>query len=1347
MTMISRIYQGRIISACFADKAFRGGKADVLQALSQTHRLFQDAVNYHIVALAGMAEAGDATIAGKFRGGVKDIWEENPRGEAGACTLQQSVCRTLGLENASFEEAVSAIFDGCERPDVLPYLLHYAIDKTRKGASAVQQEGRGMLPKFCNPLYSGSFDFSVAGRAATKGLNRLQGLLNADELDSRLPELQNFAREMDLSWANIKTRSGEYWNEAETYVQIQAEMAAMLQMLEAREDVSWKKLEEEQGRNLAREAKEALAGIRPDVSHLLAKNRKVSPALKRAAIFYIYYPCKVSAELLRTKLGKRKEKGTNAADSGAYDYSLLENDPFILARGKRGYVFPGFTALPCWETEEGRMYEKEWDILAFKEALKALHGFELKMSERQKEREELEERIKYMETGEGKAGEADDVQEEETPVLGGDFRYDLLCNLVRSLKLDEEDSEYSLSVRALKGFGKLRSKWEACLRKGDCSTAELQEIVRDTQAQGGDFGSQLLFHCLCEEQYRPIWQADSPRDGLPRSKDILRDFGSLQEMKRDAERLNTPVRLTAAEPRVSPRMLMYSDLTNLGPKAKGCQFAGQGKIRLRVVAKNHRDRWVGATVEAVFSSPRLVRDQLGEDHANWPSKTKTGSVSWLQPMMAALGIDSLPKLEKAPAVALEIFLPRDGEEPVCLLNFPVSLDVEPLQKAIGAAEIWAMQFNGPNNEKLHLHWPATRDKIDKKTIPWWERPSLKESGFEVLGIDLGVRYAAAWSLTHVEAKSEHDGLSCPAARFLGNAGNADWYGRSVCQGLIRINGENQAGRGEDASPDATRQATAEEKELIQNLYNAWNLPLPSMDGNIQSLNNGVLRVFRRLLSRYRKHLQFYASIRGKEAPAKTLEDMKRYFCNSKDEQKRREPEIWEALENGNLKRVEALLWDGVRKIRAELPFVAEQVANLILPRRRGCWKWHPRKKLGFIGSGIMLPTGDEPHGKEHHLYRMGGLSVGRLTQLEELRKRLQSMNRLLAVTPGEKALSGRASRNVPVLDPCPDIRLKIENVRTARVNEIAHAIVAQALGVRLVKPARQGKNADGRDVFHGEYERIPGRRPVSFVILENLHSYRTNVANSRAENATLMLWSHQHVAAKVVQLLEEVFGIPVLFVHAAYTSKFDSVTSAPGFRADAMTLARLKAFCKDEIGNEKIARAYADCLAAIPRKASLYMPSKTNSGEYFISCSRDGDPAVRNADINAAVNIAWRALASPTEIALLHCVRLEKGAKVLRLVQNNKREKSRDKKSLSVEGGIKLDNGVFNAFYGEKADVPPIARLGDIPLCYGKEMWGRLKWGRWGMCHRLNLRILRKMGIQAPDLEMLADEEDDDIPC
>ena len=41
---------------------------------------------------------------------------------------------------------------------------------------------------------------------------------------------------------------------------------------------------------------------------ILAKNKKTPPELKQAAVFFKYYPCKVSAELLLIKLGKEKKQ-------------------------------------------------------------------------------------------------------------------------------------------------------------------------------------------------------------------------------------------------------------------------------------------------------------------------------------------------------------------------------------------------------------------------------------------------------------------------------------------------------------------------------------------------------------------------------------------------------------------------------------------------------------------------------------------------------------------------------------------------------------------------------------------------------------------------------------------------------------------------------------------------------------------------------------------------------------------------------------------------------------------------------------------------------------------------------
>ena len=83
------------------------------------------------------------------------------------------------------------------------------------------------------------------------------------------------------------------------------------------------------------------------------------------------------------KLGK--EKAVKDTSHIEYDFFSLENDPLIMTRGERGYVYRGYTALPNWETQDNLMYSREFDVLAFKEALKTLHGFELKSKERDAE--------------------------------------------------------------------------------------------------------------------------------------------------------------------------------------------------------------------------------------------------------------------------------------------------------------------------------------------------------------------------------------------------------------------------------------------------------------------------------------------------------------------------------------------------------------------------------------------------------------------------------------------------------------------------------------------------------------------------------------------------------------------------------------------------------------------------------------------------------------------------------------------------------------------------------------------------------------------------------------------------
>lgn len=1344
--MTTRIYQGRITAACFEDASVTDNP---YQALADTHRLFQDAVNYHIVALAGMADDNDhVTVGGRFRQQVKGIWDDYPKGNPQATTLAQSVCRTLNLKNATFEEAVADIFDGCEQPEVLPFTLQFILDKTAKGEGVIQQQGRELLPKLSNHDFKGNFDFSAKGKDAAGGLKRLRELCSQEEAPQEAYEA--LAKEMDLSWAGIKTQTGKYWTTEETAEQIAEAVQGICQMLASNSDAAWNKLEpaisQEDVQNIA-------ATMQPDCTRVLAKNAKAVLILKYAAVFFMYYPGRISARLLAAKLpkaSKEKEKETDIP----LDYTSLPGDPIEMTRGARGYVYPGFSALPNWEAADGRMYEKEWDILAFKEALKAIHGFELKTTERDKERKKLQDRLDYL------LGESDkieqDAEESELPaVLGGDPRFSLLCELVEEMKQTEDEEEYFISYRARKCSEDIFKAWRAMPQ--DCSEAELRRIVREIQGKKGhDFGSQPLFERLALAKYRPIWLTDVFRDNKPRSYDILRDFSYYQGLKRDITKLSEPVRLTAAEATYSPRALTYSDLANLGNVKKACRFIKHedGGMIVGVVVRNAKGRWEGHELRLNFSAPRMVRDNLGTDAAAWPDeKGKFASAdnltAWLQPLQKVLNIEHPLYLQKSPAVTLAQGGCDSRGNRVFYLNFPSTLDMTPLHEALGKTARWQGQFLGVQEEKLHLHWPST---YKGKNEPWWKNSAIAESGFTVLGVDLGVRYAAAWSLIQAETNAERigaKGQNIPG-RFLGATDEQQWYGYVAKQGILRLPGEGHQNevQGVRRATDAEKQEYSSLVRIIKNTEEA----IPE-DITILRLNDKAGRLFHGLLSRYRGYLQFCYRLFDANQADQTMVDMKAYFTYNEVTRKYI-PQMTTALESNDLDSVSKLILAETQRLRALLPRLAERVTTLLLPRKHGKWTWIPQEREHYIGSGVMeiVETPTTPSERnETKIYAMGGLSMARLSQLEDWRKQLQSLNRLLCTTPGMQPRNGRETRFAKVIDPCPVLLEKIDNIREQRVNQIAHGIVAQALGLRLVTPSRPGKNQNGLDIIHGEYEVIPNRRPVDFVVMENLSRYLMREERSRDENSTLMRWAHRQIVSKIKQLLEEVFGIPVLFTHAAYTSKFDSLSSAVGFRADTFTLNDTERESIEKELEPPLYAAYKAILKGLededtPRGFHLYRPSPHNSGEYFISEDSDGIH-LRNADCNAATNIAWRGLASPEALHLLHRVRMTKTKKGAEPRRENTREKAIPKAQFIANACPDDAQERFTAFFAPHETMPSVGSLMGHNLVYSKMLWGKLKAQKWSICHKLNLRLLRKAGFDTSLLEQAIQNScDDDIP-
>ena len=1369
MTSINRIYQGRIINAEFEDNDLRqNSQFSPIEAINDTHRLFQDAVNYHIVALAGMCQGKAVPIAGEFETRIQSIWKEKPKNAILAETLQESLARTLNLTAPTYEDAVEEIYQHTEHRELLPYVLKYIMDSTLSGDGAIQQNGRELLPKLCNPLFSGNFTFSRKERKSIEGLKKLKNRLEVANEN----ELRELAMEMDLSWAGVKTQPDAYYTTEDSASEVSKAIEDFLNLLKKGLDSSLKKLQSLYNADLIEMIRTVTANGTLVPMKQLAKNNKAIPILKYSAILFMYYPCRLTADILRIKLPNKQKIEINP-DNEWDIYSHLDDDPIILTRGKRGYVYKGFSALPCWEAESDCMYEKEWDILAFKEALKAIHGFDLKQKEREKKRREIEQNIRYVTEGVGKPISTNEENDIPLPVLKGDPRYAAVVALIKELSRTEEEL-YTITSRTLGAFEEVTKAWKDCIRQGQDSTESLQQCVKSVQANSKRFGAQVLYDALCKPEYRCIWEAPAPCDKYPRSENILSDYGIVQSWQKELVHLSEPVRVTAAEARYSPRQLMYSDLANLGPNVKkGCTFVDRekGVIRLGALIRNGKGRWVGTPVRVTYSAPRFVRDQIGENSELWPKTNSPLRKEWMQPMLQALNLsqESMPIMEKTPAVGLAISETSESNgSPRMYLNFPTRLNVEPLQKALGKSELWQRQFCGGKDELLHLLWPALQKK---ENVAWWENEHIQKSGFSVLSVDLGVRYAAAYSLVRISTRDNIKSLSGRdiVNRCIGRTEPHSWFAGVVRQGLIKLHGEGHStsinSKGSQALRDVhgIRTASSEEKQTIINTFaqvgaTPWFAGKADEAVSIIQLNDEALRLFRRILSRNRIFSSWAFKLMQTEKAAATMQDMKDYFSKVGDDFY---PEIKKAVETGDIEKAEKKLWTAAETLRKQLPLLAEVVTNSVLPQQRYKWSWQPTSRHGFIGSGVMVRETDAKQQKVKR-YFMGGLSVYRLTQLEELRHSLQSMNRQLHNKLGQEVVFGAGTRNQQVIDPCPEILEKIDSLREERVHQIAHNIVAQALGVRLLSETKEKAALDesGRDVYHGSYEVIPGRKPVDFVVLENLNKYRTGIDRTPDENTTLMRWAHRQILSKVKQLLTEVFGIPVLETHAAYTSKFDYTDSAPGFRAQQLTLTyckRMEERAKNE-KERKTAIAYTGIIKLLNaenvlNKLHLYYPQQ--GGEFFISLHKDNNISVRNADMNASANIAWRALAAPEQFELIHRLRLNKTAKgELQQQLLNVREKAiKDWRLVHTAPEQVEKSGYITAFYGKPPYGIPLCYLqkGDIliPFSYSKHVWGYLKNRAWDICHRLNIRLLENMGYNADVLKSLLEDscpDGDDIP-
>lgn len=1314
---MNRIYQGRVTKVQKL-KLGTGADWDDLPdgelLLWRHHELLQDAVNYYIVALASLGSSPESRLT-KLHGLLGNVWEGFDKRGQRRQGMRDSLQRAWQLsEPPALEDAIKKFQEPLISDDVplttIEKAGEYLLFKLG-GEAAIQQGGRDFLPMFCDVDCTATFKLSASRRGRADDESRLQSELHRDLTDEEIVKL---SRSITLgSVVNLQPQTDADVGEA-AVARIRASAATFAEKVAPELLEQWL--------------------TRLDAAFSLPKRRGGNINLRRvdACTLFLAFPNEITKALFqatfsppRTKSDKSKTKDIDASeDEGSF--IVADEDPIKLSRGTRGCVFLGFTALPLWDGDGRKLVWKEFDIAAFKEALKVYNQFQQNVEKREDKLNTLATKLLIMdedramdayadETGAGLRGRLNKLWNEskgkpQTPKndggedqtisrFTGDVRIDRLRQVVNDDLAEEyrltdgRKTAYGLRRRTMKGWSDLKRKWQIIAKKGEpfsaAKCAKLKAAL--DEMRGGEkreqIGSHKLFEALIvDEAAWSIWQEpdDKLQEQIIKNEwaadplDAFREYCEIREALEEGS--GRSLNFTPADSQYSRRLFMFTDVCSFGNDRGEYQHdLSEQAVTVPVAVRGANGRFAVQSSRLCYSAPRLLRDQIrGEDGSY--------AQDWTQPMMQALfgkqEGNANPQDLKEAAVQLMPDYDGKGDKRV-LLNFPLSLDDAKIKSRIGKADIWQKQFvTWKKGAQLpFIRW--SNDFDGKEPHRWWEMVS----SFRVLAADLGTRHAASVAL--VDFGQQGDGTS----RFIGNAGSKDWFGRFRSGAILRLPGEDAVvlrpespldkdglGKAFRTESYGERGRPADDAECEKTFAMLAVLDQPDLLGNIKEVtdlkrrlsfpeqNDKLLIAMRRAQGGIAGCISWHWKLSQPDS-----EEQRQAALEQLREQDRI-PE-WKALADGsaeNLVKLRHALHMHISTQRQRVQHLLLQLTDRVMPLLGRRWEWvqHPDKE----DCHLLRQTERGSDDRKTKLRGQRGLSMARIEQLSELRRRWQSLNQSMRRQIGEKPLTATQMRNDPIPDPCPDVLTKLENIREQRVNQTAHLILVQALGLKLRVPQKSPKSRKITDT-HGEYE--IARLPVDFIVLEDLSRYLSEQGRAKSENTRLMKWCHRAVMLKV-KMLAEPFGLPVLETPAAYSSRFCSLTGMAGFRATEVgwedrhkfrwrVLLNEAAKAKEEGKSPSENAAHAVALFAELEKISCSdHPHRTliapqSGGPMFITALGVPHPAPApsrkqkdkssvlpmQADLNAAANLAFRAVAHPNCAGIHHRLRTErkKGAR------------------------------------------------------------------------------------------------------
>lgn len=1399
----SRVFQGRVRSA--AIPATISGSPDATpipdwkSALWSTHEAFTAAASYYLLAIAATAGKNHPRLAGLISQ-MESCW--GPFRSKSRCFhgMRASVADWIGIDafSSSLDDAMAKILEGNTASSEARSLAVSLLLEKAQGDSGIQQNGRGYAPRFINPSARPTWDFSASTREAA-GAGKDLALQIRTSLTAT--EREALAAKVELSWI-VKVDPDKA---PRTGIEARHRLSEAVAFFVEAKKVS-KTAPTRHGKWLSEysDAAACLEVCRTTIASLpdnivIPVNRKAAPERTFATLLFKFCTSEFTQQLLCAVLGEPKTPKIKKGATDAEDFGRLGDDPIKLARGERGYVFRAFTSLPRWGgNDAGDIRFSEFDVAAFKQALVVLNMFRMKTEERVEKRQKLENLRDYM-LGKAKSFKQDENTERPPArLVDADPRVSLM-------KLFESDKDiippewfetdpnavYRFSERARRGLNEIIEKWNEKVSPGelwsDSKFFELEAILNHHQkVNARSMGSGGLFLRLINRgktgdgsDYWSLWRTPTKEETAARnagdwSENIIEDWGRFQDCVSDIKELEAPIKFTPPDLIYSRRQLMLSDMTG---RSAAKHSKNGAAVVVSLVVRNANDVWQEQRVQLNYGAPRLARDHIAAE----------GTVAdgrWLPPMLMPLveaneappqdfadcAVSLMPSLDPELLKTLPPGHEPSAEHHRFLLNFPLSIEVSELPGRSERISMWKGQFNGADGEYSYLHWPATMDQKYHSSAWWHRRDEIRW-----IAVDLGQRFAGA--CVAFEAKANDPALDQQAVSWhLGDTPGKSWTAkRSACR-ILRLQGEgcdvwNGKERKFEKEPFgekgrlASDADTAEANAILTALRQIEELPLPSDDWGkyFPGQNDHLLKALRRTQSRMARLQGWLCDL--KKAEGETLVKLLKDIATPPPGAKQGKvssffEDLRQACSDPTGQHARDYLIAEINRLHDPLHGLSAQlvrIANRVIPLRDRSWQW---VTLGNddLGRPNHLLCQTVPGASTKRLVRgQRGLSMPRLEQIENLRMRVQSLNQSLKRKVGQplRFLKRTEREKLQLRDPCPDLLVKLDHLKEQRVNQTAHLILAEALGVKL-RGTQFSEEERLRRNIHGEYEKV--RESADFIVIENLSAYRTSQGQGPGENSKLMRWCQRQITDKLKQLCE-VLGITVVEAAPAYSSLFCARSGVPGFRANKMKFSQKDAYSwkqavervtsggtnvsDDDIQRKQLIDMLSKAIAENPMLAEKEFYYPAIGGTDFIPIC--GECNATNADINAAMNLALSAVASPDNVRILRRLRatLDKSGQIIPRIENN-REKAIFGKG-KVESLIPYPEAPFaklgakyitlfydeNGLVGSKGDKNSEGThrathpaTGDSKFTDWNAIKAYVKKNAWNRCHKLNDSLL-----------------------